>query len=90
MTKDEIIQKFLETAPENWDELISTLPGVSTVLLQQLDDELCNQMQTMAKLSGYFSARGAAGCGDSGHYRGLISGDGKVTAIRRSLGYTNP
>ncbi|EKU98002.1 hypothetical protein Lepto7375DRAFT_7261 [Leptolyngbya sp. PCC 7375] len=86
MTKQEIIQKFLETAPENWDELISTLPGCSTMLIQQLDNELCSQIQTMAKLSGYFAARGAAGCGDAGHFRGLVSGDGKVTTIRRVLG----
>jgi len=46
--------------------------------------------QRAAFLSAYADARGASGCGDSGHDRAIRTAQKQLKAIRKTLGYTYP
>jgi hypothetical protein len=64
--------------------------GFENVGLQELERAADGLAQQAAWLSAYLGARGANGCGDSGHDAAVKYADKQRRAIRRVLGYTQP
>jgi len=81
--------RWLESAPITWDKRFNDIPRHNReVLLCELSDWLYSVAVRAARLAGYVNARGAVGCGDSGHAEGVKSSNRKVARVRKALGYT--
>ena len=87
MTKEELINTFLSTPPENWSNVIQSINGVSNTLLVDLNTDIVNQLFTMARLSQYLLSRGGAGMGDSGHSKSLHDALLTENYLRGCMGY---
>jgi hypothetical protein len=58
--------------------------------VRELEDMLSQSMQKLAWAQGYLMARGATGCGDSGHEQACKDADKRLKKIRKAMGYTLP
>jgi hypothetical protein len=58
--------------------------------VQELEDMLSQSMQKLAWAQGYLMARGASGCGDSGHEQARKDADKHLKKVRKAMGHTSP
>lgn len=62
----------------------------STVGVAEFERMISPAIQALAWAEGYLMARGAAGCGDSGHAHATKNADKHLKKIRKAMGFTKP
>lgn len=78
----------LMLAPQvEWDARVT---GMTAGELSRIEDQVTARAERAARLAGYLRGRGATGCGDGGHARGVAGSNHLAYRVRKVLGFTNP
>jgi len=75
------------TSRENLKRFCET-HGITGVA--EFERMISSAIQALAWAEGYLMARGAAGCGDSGHEDAAKHADKHLRKIRKAMGFTTP
>lgn len=83
------VMRMLDAPRAKWPGhlLLAVRTGLS---VQDIERQAAALAQGAAMLSAYADARGAAGCGDSGHEAAIKHAQKRLKAVRRAMGYTAP
>jgi len=81
------LKKFLDADLSDFDRLFAALKSGQ---VQDLAQEADRMTQKAARITAYLEARGADGCGDSGHESAIEQGKERVKAVRRVMGFVCP
>lgn len=81
------LKKFLDADPGDFGRLFAEIKSGQ---IQDLAQEADRMTQKAARIAAYLEARGADGCGDSGHESAIEQGKKRVQAVRRVMGFVCP
>jgi hypothetical protein len=86
--EDEIFKPLASTTKrDNLKVVCDTNRGE---VVRELEDKVSRTMQDLAWAQGYLMARGAAGCGDSGHDEAVKDAEKRLKQVRKAMGFTMP
>lgn len=83
---ERVIEEMLGSVSgiEGWGDAIQ---GLSAGNLCRVEDELDRRSVRFAQMAAYVAARGANGCGDSGHEYAMKEMQKRREKVRKALGY---
>lgn len=87
VTANDLAFQILNGAMVEWEEAVRMLTSAQ---IQEVQNRCDAMAERAARLSGYLDARGATGCGDSGHSEGVKRSNKKAHRVRKALGFTYP
>ena len=85
MTTEELLDKFANTAPNNWPDIF-----ITESQMHELSDLADDRAVVLAMISEYAGYRGGYSCGDHGHEKAWQAALKHRTRVRDVLGYSYP